>query len=81
MKNINDIMMLAAEMMQTDKKHKIFFEYYGHVQKIEIRYYENGWSDKADNKPIIKCAYTDQSDSLEQIEELYWWFKFLENFK
>ena len=52
MKNINDIMSLAAEMMQTDNKHKFFFEYYGHVQKIEIRYYENGWSAEPDNKPV-----------------------------
>lgn len=77
MKNINNIMSLAAEMMQTDNKHKFFFEYYGHVQKIEIRYYKKGWSDKADNKPVTKCAYTDQSDSIEQIEELYFWFKTL----
>ena len=79
MKNINDIMMLAAEMMQTDDKHKFFFEYYGHVQKIEIRYYENGWSDKADNKPVIKYVYTDNRDSSQQIEELYFWFKLLLN--
>ena len=80
MKNINDLMMLAAEMMQTDnKKDKFFFEYYGHVQKIEIRYYENGWTRDADNKPIIKSVYTDNKDSLEQIEELYWWFKLLLN--
>ena len=77
MKNINDIMSLAAEMMQTDNKHKFFFEYYGHVQKIEIRYYENSWTRDAYNKPLIKFAYTDQSDSLEQIEELYFWFKTL----
>ena len=77
MKNINDLMMLAAEMMQTDNKHKFFFEYYGHVQKVEIRYYENCWSDKADNKPLIKFAYTDNKDSSEQIEELYFWFKTL----
>ena len=77
MKNINDLMMLAAEIMQTDNKHKFFVEYYGHVQKIEIRYYENGWTRDADNKPMIKFAYTDQSDSLEQIEELYFWFKTL----
>ena len=77
MKNINDLMMLAAEMMQTDNKHKFFVEFYGHVQKIEIRYYENGWTRDADNKPVIKFAYTDQSDSLEQIEELYFWFKTL----
>lgn len=75
MKNINDIMMLAAEMMQTDNKHKFFFEYYGHVQKIEIRYYENGWSAEPDNKPVTKSAYTDNKDSSEQIEELYFWFK------
>ena len=79
MKNINDIMSLAAEMMQTDNKHKFFFEYYGHVQKIEIRYYENGWSAEPDNKPVTKCAYTDHSDSLEQVEELYFWFKLLLN--
>jgi hypothetical protein len=77
MKNINDIMSLAAEMMQTDDKHKFFFEYYGHVQKIEIRYYENGWTRDADNKPVIKFAYTDNTDSSEQIEELYFWFKTL----
>ena len=77
MKNINDLMMLAAEIMQTDNKHKFFVEYYGHVQKIEIRYYENGWTRDADNKPLIKFAYTDQSDSLEQVEELYFWFKTL----
>ena len=77
MKNINDIMSLAAEMMHTDNKHKFFFEYYGHVQKIEIRYYENGWSDKADNKPVTKYVYTDNRDSSEQIEELYFWFKTL----
>ena len=77
MKNINDLMMLAAEIMQTDNKHKFFVEYYGHVQKIEIRYYENGWTRDADNKPMIKFAYTDQSDSLEQVEELYFWFKTL----
>ena len=75
MKNINDLMSLAAEMMQTDNKHKFFFEYYGHVQKVEIRYYENGWSAEPDNKPLIKFAYTDHSDSTEQIEELYWWLK------
>lgn len=79
MKNINDLMMLAAEMMQTDDKHKFFIEYYGHVQKIEIRYYENGWSAWTDNKPIIKSVYTDNKDSLEQIEELYFWFKLLLN--
>lgn len=79
MKNINDLMILAAEMMQTDNKDKFFFEYYGHVQKIEIRYYENGWSAEPDNKPVTKCAYTDQADSLEQIEELYFWFKLLLN--
>ena len=77
MKNINDLMMFAAEIMQTDKKHKIFVEYYGHVQKIEIRYYENGWRAEPDNKPIIKFAYTDNKDSSEQIEELYFWFKTL----
>ena len=77
MKNITDLMSLAAEMMQTDNKHKFFFEYYGHVQKIEIRYYENGWSAEPDNKPLIKSVYTDHSDSLEQIEELYLWFKLL----
>ena len=77
MKNINDLMMLAAEMMQTDNKHKFFFEFYGHVQKIEIRYYENGWTRDADNKPVIKFAYTDNTDSSEQIEELYFWFKTL----
>ena len=75
MKNINDLMMFAAEIMQTDKKHKIFVEYYGHVQKIEVRFYENGWSAEPDNKPLIKCAYIDQADSSEQIEELYWWLK------
>ena len=75
MKNINDIMSLAAEMMQTDNKHKFFFEYYGHVQKVEIRYYENGWSAEPDNKPFTKSAYIDQADSSEQIEELYWWLK------
>jgi hypothetical protein len=80
MKNINDIMMLAAEMMQTDnKKDKFFFEYYGHVQKIEVRFYENGWTRDAYNEPVTKSAYTDQSDSLEQIEELYFWFKLLLN--
>ena len=79
MKNINDLMMLAAEMMQTNNKDKFFVEYYGHVQKIEIRYYENGWTRDAENKPVIKCVYTDQSDNLEQIEELYWWFKKLLN--
>ena len=69
-------MMLAAEMMQTNnKKDKFFVEFYGHVQKIEIRYYENSWSAEPDNKPVTKCAYTDNKDSLEQIEELYWWFK------
>ena len=68
-------MMLAAEMMQTDNKHKFFVEYYGHVQKIEIRYYENGWSAEPYNKPVTKCAYTDQADSSEQIELLYWWLK------
>ena len=77
MKNINDIMSLAAEMMQTDNKHKFFVEYYGHVQKVEIRYYENGWSAEPDNKPLIKFAYTDNKDSSEQIEELYFWFKTL----
>ena len=77
MKNINDLMMLAAEMMQTDNKHKFFVEFYGHVQKIEIRYYENGWTRDPDNKPLIKFAYTDNKDSLEQIEELYFWFKTL----
>lgn len=80
MKNINDLMMLAAEMMQTDnKKDKFFVEFYGHVQKLEVRYYENGWSADPDNKPVTKCAYTDQSDSLEQVEELYFWFKLLLN--
>ena len=77
MKNINDLMSLAAEMMQTDNKHKFFFEYYGHVKKIEIRYYENGWSDK--NKPVTKYVYTDDKSSSEQIEELYFWFKLLIN--
>lgn len=75
MKNINDLMMLAAEMMQTDNKHKFFFEYYGHVQKIEIRYYENGWTGKAENKPFTKYVYTDDKSSSEQIEELYFWLK------
>jgi hypothetical protein len=80
MKNINDLMMLSAEMMQTDnKKDKFFVEFYGHVQKIEVRYYENGWSAEPDNKPVTKCVYTDQPDKLEQIEELYFWFKLLLN--
>ena len=79
MKNINDLMMLAAEMMQTNNKDKFFVEYYGHVQKIEIRYYENNWSAEPDNKPLIKSVYTDNKDSLEQIEELYFWFKKLLN--
>jgi len=79
MKNINDLMMLAAEMMQTNNKDKFFVEYYGHVQKIEIRYYENGWSTERGNEPVIKSVYTDNKDSLEQIEELYCWFKLLLN--
>jgi hypothetical protein len=78
MKNINDLMQLTAEMMQTtNKKDKFFVEFYGHVQKIEVRYYKNGWSDKADNKPVVKSTYIDQADHSEQIEELYWWFKLL----
>ena len=79
MKNINDLMQLTAEMMQTNNKDKFFVEYYGHVQKIEIRYYENGWTRGAENEPVIKSVYTDNKDSLEQIEELYFWFKTLLN--
>jgi len=78
MKNLNDLMQLTAEMMQTDnKKDKFFVEFYGHIQEIVIKYYENGWTRGAENDPVIKFAYTDQSDSLEQIEELYLWFKLL----
>ena len=76
MKNINDLMQLTAEMMQTtNKKDKFFVEFYGHVQKIEVRYYKNGWSAAdPDVKPIEKSAYIDDE---EQVELLYWWFKIL----
>jgi len=75
MKNINDLMELTAEMMQIcNKKDKFFVEFYGHVQKIEVRYYKNGWSAEANDKPIVKSAYIDDE---EQVELLYWWFKIL----
>ena len=75
MKNLKDLMQLTAEMIETkNKSHEFFIDFYGHVQKIEIRYYKNGWSADSDIKPIGKSAYFDDP---EQVEELYWWFKFL----
>ena len=75
MKNLNDLMQLTAEIFETkDKSHKFFIRTYGHVQKIEITYYANGWSADSDVKPIEKSAYFDQP---EQVELLYWWTKIL----
>jgi hypothetical protein len=76
MKNINDLMQLTAEIFETKgKSHKFFIQTYGHVQKIEITYYKNGWDKmNPDIKPIEKSAYFDQP---EQVELLYWWTKIL----
>jgi hypothetical protein len=75
MKNINDLMQLIGEMFEIkDRSHKFFIQTYGHVKKIEIRYYKNGWSAEINDKPIEKSAYFDEP---EQVELLYWWFKIL----
>jgi len=75
MKNLNDLMQLTAEMMQTEgESHKFFINFFGHVQKMDIRYYKNGWSADSNLKPIEKSACFNNP---EQIEELYWWFKIL----
>jgi len=75
MKNLNDLMQLTAEMMQTEgKSNKFFIRIYGHVQKIEVTYYKNGWSAESDIKPIERSAYFNNT---EQIELLYWHLKLL----
>jgi len=74
MKTLTDIMKLITEAVQQNTKYNNwFFDFSGHVDKLDIRYYKTGWENDKDSKHCERCAI--RLNNEEQIQEAYWFVK------
>lgn len=73
MKTLQDITLLIAVAMNScNEKPTWFFDFSGHVSKLEIRYYPFGWS-IADN--VIIDSLDIKLNDEDSIQSAYWFIK------
>ena len=53
--------------LNKNTKHDFFFNFLGHINKVEIFYYENGWKENEDNIPIMKFTTELTEENLEKV--------------
>jgi hypothetical protein len=81
MKTINDVLLLINQAIQNNQatcdeelRPQWFVSYSGHVNKISVTYYRNGWSvEKADKGLFDECEINPSNDN--KVQELYWFMK------
>lgn len=66
---------LKVYQLNKDTKHDVFLHFYGHVNAIEILYYENGFKGNRNNTTYItdcttKLTENNLKKALEKLEEL-----------
>ena len=75
MKNLTDLMQLITKAIQQNSEYQNdwFFNFSGHVNQLDIKYYFTGWEmDKKSNH--CEWCKIDLSNE-EQIQEAYWFIK------
>lgn len=73
MKTIADLFEIMAQAVEQNKRHykTWFFDFSGHVNKIDIKYYFTGW--EADNDNLAqKASFSMDEDG---IQGAYWYIK------
>ena len=57
MKTVADLMELAAEL--NTEEFTVFVEFYGHVNKVEMRIFIDGWSSGSEAKITVDALVTE----------------------
>lgn len=77
MENILEKIMLKAYKINKETKHKIFINFSGHVNSLNVRIYINGWG--ANKEPNIdEDIYLDENNVIKKLEEILREFEKLE---
>lgn len=73
MKTINDLFELVAKATEENGEYNHwFFQFSGHINKMEIDYYPTGW--KENYAPSL-CEKIKQKLNEDGIQALYWFIK------
>ena len=64
-----DIFSVAVEVNQ-QTKHTAFCEFMGHINKFDVRVYEDGWS-KGANPTKVFSFYIDEDNAIESTKEAH----------
>ena len=74
MKTVKDLFAIMGEAQEQNREHNHwFFNYSGHVNRIEIRFYPCGWLNREENPIEEKFGcYIDNEDG---IQAAYWFIK------
>ena len=74
MKTINDLFFLIGNAVEDNgaKRKTWFFDYHGHVNKLDIRFYLTGWENDAEPVHYQDLTFLMDEDG---IQAAYWFIK------
>lgn len=65
------LQVLALCMQAKEKGHDCFFDYHAHVDKVEVRFYKNGWKSQTDADMHMECDLTTNQPSEKTLNVEY----------
>lgn len=77
MENILEKIMLKAYKINKETKHKIFINFSGHVNSLNVRIYRNGWEPNKEPN-IDEDIFLDKNNVIKKLEEILREFEKLE---